>query len=120
MSITTTIQTRRYRPRKLTVKVPGGLLLPVASPSPLFTGINEDIDVEPFPEFFDPCPLIKADPLHCVLHCNHDICKRLDEFGKCELPCRCGDDVSRKEILVTTPLPKGPIISLDETIFATI
>jgi hypothetical protein len=119
MSATTAIQARRSRLQKLKVKVPGGLLLPVAPPSPI-SGINGENEVEPFPEYVDPCPPVKAEPLHCVLHCKHDICKLMIKFGKCVLPCRCGDEVAQEEPVVTTPLSKGPIIALDETIFATI
>jgi hypothetical protein len=119
MSATITIQARRSHPQKLKVKVPGGLLLPVASPSPV-SGINGEAKIEPFPEYVDRCPPVKAEPLHCVLHCKHDICKRLIEFGTCVLPCRCGDEVAQEEPAVTTPLSKGPIVALDETIIATI
>jgi hypothetical protein len=115
----TPIQTRRSCPQKLTVEVPGKLLLPVAPPSPIY-GTNGETEVEPFPEYFDPCPPVKAEPLHCILHCKHDICKRLVDIGRCPLPCRCGDEVDQEEPIVTTPLPIGPIIELDETIFDTI
>jgi hypothetical protein len=44
----------------------------------------------------------------------------LVDIGRCPLPCRCGDEVDQEEPIVTTPLPIGPIIELDETIFDTI
>ncbi|KAH3940245.1 hypothetical protein HBI70_201830 [Parastagonospora nodorum] len=117
---TTTVQARRSRPRPLTVVVPGRLRLRVAPPSPLFGRANEHISAEPFPEFVDPCPPVKAEPLHCILHCEDNVCKRM-VAGDIPMPsCRCGDDVDQFSPRVNTPMIKGPAISLGDTIFETI
>jgi hypothetical protein len=113
----TTIQARRFRPKKLAVAPPGCLRLPVAPTSPLFDGMNTDTDTEPFPEFVDPCPPAKAEPLHCVLHCPDNVCSRMVRGGRTVPPCRCGDEVFQPEPMASTPIFLAPRTSLDETIF---
>lgn len=115
MSLTTvTLQERRFHPLYLTVKVPGVPLLPIASPSPSFVGGDEeDINKEPFPPFTDICPPIKAEAMHCVVHCHNDICRRLTRYNIDIPPCRCGDEVFQDEQFVCTPPVRGPEITVD-------
>jgi hypothetical protein len=120
LSSRTTIQARRSPPKKLMITAPGYVSPDIGSISPLFGGIIEDADIEPFPEFVDPCPPVKAEPLHCILHCQDSICERLVYYGRRIPPCRCGDEVFQPEPLASTPITASPEISLDETIFATI
>jgi hypothetical protein len=117
---TTTIQARRSRPNNLTVTPPGRLQLPVAPPSPLWDDMDTNTDPEPFPDFVDICPPVKAEPLHCVLHCPDDVCERLVSYGRKVPPCRCGDEVFQPEPLASTPVVPAPEVSLDKTIFAII
>jgi hypothetical protein len=117
---TITIQARRSRPRNLMVTLPGRIRLPVAPPSPLWDGMDTDTETEPFPDFVDICPPIKAEPLHCVLHCQDSVCSRLVSYGRTLPPCRCGDEVFQPEPLASTPVVPAPEVSLDETIFAII
>lgn len=117
---TTTIQARRSRPRPLIVIVPGGLRLPVVPPSPLLGVIGEDTSTEPFPEFVDSCPPVKAETLHCILHCKDNVCQRMVAGDIPMPPCRCGDEIDQASPRVDTPMLKGPTISLEDTIFDTI
>jgi len=112
---TTTIQARRSRPSPLMVVVPGGLRLPVAPPSPILGFMDDDTTTEPFPEFVDPRPPVKAEPLHCILHCNDNVCWRMVEGDIPIPPCRCGDEIDQASPRVNTPT-----ISLEDTIFDTI
>jgi hypothetical protein len=116
---TTTIQARRSR-ANLTVTLPGRIRLPVAPPSPLWDGMDTDTDTEPFPDFVDICPPARAEPLHCILHCQDSVCSRLVSYGLTVLPCRCGDEVFQPEPLASTPVVPAPEVSLDETILAII
>ena len=117
---TTTTQPRRNK-RNLTIVVPqpGKLRLPIAPPSPFFDGMNEDINTEPFPEFIDPCPPVKAEPLHCILHCSAEICTTLTDRGF-QAECRCGDEVFQPEVEVCTPPTfTVPVPELNKSIFHT-
>jgi hypothetical protein len=119
-SSTTTIQARRSRPKNLSITAPDYVSPDIGSISPLFGGIVDDTDTDPFPDFEDPCPPTKAEPLHCVLHCQDDVCERLVYYGRNIPPCRCGDEVDQPEPLASTPMIAGPKIVLYETIFATV
>lgn len=62
------------------------LRLPVAPPSPLFDGINEETNTHRFPAFQDALNIRKSVPTpepHCTLHCSYKVCVRqmTKEFG---------------------------------------
>lgn len=70
------------------------LHLPVAQPSPLFDGINEDINIHRFPAFQDPLTIegVPALAPHCTLHCGHRVCMHLSMKGLDSLACQCGSE----------------------------
>lgn len=73
-------------------KIPSSKIrLPVPPPSPLFAGINEDINMEPFPDLqiSDLDTLEETEPLHCIIHCQEDICQRMVYHERAVPPCRC-------------------------------
>ncbi|KAL5119193.1 hypothetical protein ACEQ8H_002903 [Pleosporales sp. CAS-2024a] len=115
---TTTIQARRLQSSKLAIKVPGGLRMPIAPPSPFFDDMNTNTNTDVFPDFVDPYPPVKVESLHCVLHCQDSVCKHMVEYGIPVPPCRCGDEIEHKPPVVDTPPIKGPAILLDETILS--
>jgi hypothetical protein len=75
---------------------------------------------EAFPDFVDTLPPTKAEPLHCIIHCFDDICKRMTPSGINIPPCHCSDDMAQEELPVSPPKFTGPGISLTDTIFDTI
>jgi hypothetical protein len=93
----------RARPRwiKIPKKLENDFVL-VAPPSPLFEGVNQDINTEPFPEFED-SPLLSTssppEPLHCVLHCDEKVCKHLQGLRRAIPPCRCASESAADEPL---------------------
>jgi hypothetical protein len=64
---------------------------PESNPQPTPTSTEAIPDAtEPFPGFIDICPLIKAESLHCTLHCRHRVCSRILRYDRTLPPCRCG------------------------------
>lgn len=66
-------------------------IVPAAPPSPLFDGINEHINIEPFPEL-DAMSLAEGTssaPDHCVVHCDKNVCMRLRLTRRAFRPCTC-------------------------------
>ncbi|KAH7406538.1 hypothetical protein DE146DRAFT_647762 [Phaeosphaeria sp. MPI-PUGE-AT-0046c] len=112
-STAVTLQERRFHPLHLTIKIPGVPQLPIALPSPSFASGNEEINMEPFPAFTDICPPLRAEAMHCILHCQNDICKRLTRYKTEFPPCRCGDEVFQNELSVCSPAVRGPKVTLD-------
>jgi hypothetical protein len=118
--LASTTVTRERRPHsKLTVVVPN-LCLPIAPPSPLFAGANEDINTEPFPTFEDPCPPVKSEPLHCVLHCKDAFCESIVRYKRPIPPCRCEFKDMPSPMHPSFSKVIGPEVSLDETTFEAI
>lgn len=124
---TVTLQELRFHPFYLTIEIPvwerlgikavhgaaaGSPLYPIAPPSPWYAGQNTDINLEPFPAFIDVCPPVKAEALHCVVHCLKDICRHLNHY-KDVPPCRCGDEIRQKEPMVTTPAIPRPELTFE-------
>ncbi|USP76290.1 hypothetical protein yc1106_03564 [Curvularia clavata] len=112
------METFSYSSRPLTISIPSnGLRLPVASPSPLFANVNEDINTEAFPAFdrfalpeevSPPCP-----PLHCAFQCNKKVCRvqrQIQRRIKQALPpCTClSDSSSNLSLESSSPLPVRP------------
>ncbi|KAF1916498.1 hypothetical protein BDU57DRAFT_516639 [Ampelomyces quisqualis] len=115
-----TIQARRAHPNTLTVFVAARLRFPVASPSPLYPGMNEALNTEAFPDFVDLLSPGEAGTLHCIEHCSEDICRRMIASGHSVPPCRCGAEIVQEEQPVISPESIGPEINLTDGIFDTI
>jgi hypothetical protein len=83
-------KTRPRRRRHLTVAVPppGTLRLPVAPPSPFFDGMNEDINTEPFPDYFDEYP---PSAKHCHVHCWERVCRKITKKNS-HTTCMCREE----------------------------
>lgn len=91
---------------------------PPATPSPMFDGINTDVNTEPFPDFAEVLALTPrehAEPLHCVLHCHDSICSRLVRACRRIPPCRCKYESEELEIKWSQPAPR-----LDESTIETL
>lgn len=90
---------RRPRPSRLVIPS-STLRLPIAPPSPYFDGMNTVINTEPFPDFstvLDLEPVEKAEPLHCVLHCQNSVCRTMVRAQSALPPCRCAFEKTRDE-----------------------
>jgi hypothetical protein len=79
--------------RTLTMSItPLNLRLPVAPPSPPYTGLNQDINTEPFPDYIE-SPSFGAGPSHCSADCSHTVCWSLSLHDVAPA-CHCGSDTS--------------------------
>jgi len=77
-------------------------------------GFEPPADTEPFPSFrtvLDLDPVEKAEPLHCMIHCGHDICRNLvkHKFQRTRLPCWCAFEPKD-----TPAEPCVPVVRLQE------
>lgn len=93
------METLSYSSRPLSISIPScGPRLPIAPPSPLVAGMNEDINTEPFPAF-DLFALPEEEeapsspPLHCAFHCNKKVCRVQRQIQRrlkqATSPCTC-------------------------------
>ena len=84
---------------------PLNLRLPVAPPSPLYLGLNEDINTEPFPDYTD-SPGFEAESGHCTVDCSHIVCISL-ALHNSPPNCHCAEDDTKKN---PSPLSRGQIL----------
>lgn len=102
------------------------LHLPIAPPSPLFDGINEDIDTDRFPAFKDPLNIRQSVPApapapvsHCTLHCGHQVCMRLIENVPDYPACQCESEEEEEEEETATSWYR-PEMDLDHLVMSCI
>ena len=82
----------RIRPGLRNRKTKSNLLLPVAPTSPLFDGMNQDINTEAFPAFEDLPGFFDdeaSEPVHCSVHCKMNTCWRMRKKGIKVSECQC-------------------------------
>ena len=96
----TTAPTCKPKPR-LHITIPIiRVILPVAPPSPFFDGMNQDINTDPFPAFVDLSGALKdpdSEPIHCSVHCQMTICRRMRKKGIKVSECQCELEKERLE-----------------------
>ncbi|KAF1846213.1 uncharacterized protein K460DRAFT_406433 [Cucurbitaria berberidis CBS 394.84] len=110
ISMTTPMTSPEKRPTRIVIPT-GTVRLPVAPPSPFFDGMNTNINTEPFPDIGSDFKLDaaeKAEPLHCVLHCQESVCKRMTLAGFDLPPCRCTFE-DAQPVKVPASRPKGHV-----------
>ena len=124
-SSTTTSSNTSTKRRKLSHSIapPSDKPVPfVAPPSPLFAGINEDINLEPFPDLedFSYPEAPETEPLHCTLHCQHDICMsmvcRKIEIVQCSCTPKAEQQSEEESSLETAPAPSLTEFEVDDLV----